>query len=272
MVHVASSKRSVCTLCFAVQEYRNHLLPRLFSLAFLSKVIYSTGMPVLLKEIIPLGRTLREYELMFALTEADRAMKILGCGDGPASFNAEWTALGGSVVSLDPIYEFSGAQIKERFDAVIDDIIANVDATPDRWSWSFQQNSQGLRANRVAAMNRFLADYERGKQEGRYQVGELPNLPFQDGAFDLALCSHLLLLYSHLLSLEFHVASVLELCRVAREVRIFPLLDMGGNRSEHLDLLRPALEREGFAMMLEQVNYEFQKGGNQMLRVVRTDE
>ncbi len=224
-------------------------------------------MPVLLNQVIPIGRTLREYELMFALTEADRRLKILGCGDGPASFNAEWTARGGAVISLDPLYEFSGAEIKSRFDAVIDDVIANVDATSDRWVWSFQQTPQGLRENRVAAMEHFLADYERGKTEGRYQLGELPSLPLQDGAFDLALCSHFLLLYAHLLSLDFHVASVRELCRVAKEVRVFPLLDMVGNRSEHLDPLRLALGREGIATVIEKVDYEFQKGGNQMLRV-----
>lgn len=223
-------------------------------------------MPVLLKQIIPLGRTLREYEFMFSLKEADRNKTVLGCGDGPASFNAEWTARGGSVISVDPIYEFSGPQIRERFDAVIDDIIANVEATQDRWVWGFQQNPQGLRANRVAAMDRFLADYEAGQSERRYQVAELPALPFTNGAFDLALCSHLLFLYSHLLSIEFHLASLLELCRVAKEVRIFPLLDMVGNKSEHLDPLRLALEREGIATAIEYVEYEFQKGGNQMLR------
>lgn len=226
-------------------------------------------MPVLLKQVIPLGRTLREYELMFALTAADKQRKILGCGDGPASFNAEWTGLGGSVISLDPVYEFSGAQIKERFDAVLDDIIAHVDLTPERWVWSFQQTSQGLRANRVAAMKRFLADYDAGKDEGRYVTGELPILPFQAGAFDLALCSHLLLLYSHLLSLDFHVASLLELCRVATEVRVFPLLDMVGNQSVHLAPLRLALAREGIATTIEPVAYEFQKGGNQMLRLAQ---
>ncbi len=224
-------------------------------------------MPILLNQVIPLGRTLREYELMFALTEADKQRKILGCGDGPASFNAEWTARGGVVISLDPIYEFSGLQIKARFDGVIDDVMANVDVTSDRWVWHFQQNLQGLRANRSTAMERFLADYETGQREGRYLAGELPTLPFQAGAFDLALCSHLLLLYSHLLSLEFHVASLLELCRVAKEVRVFPLLDMVGNTSEHLAPLRLALAREGIETVIEPVEYEFQKGGNQMLRI-----
>ncbi|MFN7930502.1 MAG: SAM-dependent methyltransferase [Blastocatellia bacterium] len=161
-------------------------------------------MPVLLPEVIPLGRTSREYEAMFALTEADKQRTILGCGDGPASFNAEWTARGGNVISVDPVYEFSGAQIKARFDAVIDDVIANVAVSPQRWVWSFQQDVDGLRQNRVTAMERFLADYETGKRDGRYRVGELPTLAFSDNAFDLALCSHLLLLYSHLLSLDFH--------------------------------------------------------------------
>ena len=223
-------------------------------------------MPVLLHQVIPLGRTLREYELMFALTAADKQRKILGCGDGPASFNAEWTALGGTVISLDPLYEFSGAQIKDRFDAVLDDVMANVDITSDRWVWGFQQNLPGLRANRVAALTRFLADYEAGQRAGRYLVGELPTLPFPAGAFDLALCSHFLLLYAHLLSLDFHVASLMELCRVAQEVRVFPLLDLVGNPSVHLDPLRRALERAGIATAIEPVTYEFQKGGNQMLR------
>lgn len=226
-------------------------------------------MPVLLKEVIPLGRTLREYELMFALTEADKQRKILGCGDGPASFNAEWTGLGGSVLSVDPVYEFSGAQIKERFDAVIDEIIENVAKTPERWVWEFQQNPHGLRLNREAAMNRFLADYEAGKAEGRYVVGELPTLPFADGAFDLALCSHLLFLYAHLLPLEFHLMSLLELSRVATEVRVFPLLDMMGNPSEYLDTLQLALEHAGIETEIVQVKYEFQKGGNQMLRLAK---
>lgn len=225
-------------------------------------------MPVLLKEIIPLGRTLREYELMFALTDADKHLRILGCGDGPASFNAEWTARGGAVLSIDPIYEFASADIKARFDAVIDDVIANVAATPERWVWDFQQSPEGLRKNRVAAMERFLADYESGKMAGRYQCEDLPNLSFADNAFDLALCSHLLFLYTNLLTAEFHIASLCELCRVAKEVRVFPLLDLVGRPSAHLDKVRLMLAQEGIESVIETVDYEFQKGGNQMLRIV----
>jgi len=46
----------------------------------------------------------------------------------------------------------------------------------------------------MAAMQEFLADYRAGGREGRYMAATLPHLPFADGAFDLALCSHLLFL------------------------------------------------------------------------------
>lgn len=226
---------------------------------------------MLLKEVIPLGRTLREYELMFALTESDKERKILGVGDGPASFNAEWTRLGGSVISIDPVYEFTGEQIKERFDAVIDDIIETIAKTPERWVWDFQQNPHGLRMNREAAIQRFLADYEAGKNEGRYRVGELPILPFPNQTFDLALCSHFLFLYAHLLSLDFHLMSLRELCRVATEVRVFPLVDMMGKPTEYLETIQLALGHEGITTEVLQVQYEFQKGGNQMLRLYRNE-
>ncbi len=60
---------------------------------------------MILNSIVPWVRNLSEYVDMFNLTEYElKNSKILGCGDGPASFNAEVTALGGSAVSLDPTY------------------------------------------------------------------------------------------------------------------------------------------------------------------------
>jgi hypothetical protein len=64
-----------------------------------------------LSEIIPWGRTFAEYRLMFDLSDADLNKRILGCGDGPASFNAEMTELGYTVVSIDPVYQFSAPEI-----------------------------------------------------------------------------------------------------------------------------------------------------------------
>jgi hypothetical protein len=72
-----------------------------------------------LDEIVPWGRSFDEYAGMFGLTEADLSGCILGCGDGPASFNAEASQRGYSVVSCDPIYRFSAAQIEQRIYKVV---------------------------------------------------------------------------------------------------------------------------------------------------------
>ena len=48
-----------------------------------------------LEKVVPWGRSFAEYIRMFSLTEEDLEKRILGCGDGPASFNAELTKKGG---------------------------------------------------------------------------------------------------------------------------------------------------------------------------------
>jgi len=88
-----------------------------------------------------------------------------------------------------------------------------------------------------------------------------------DASFDLALCSHLLFLYSVQLDLGFHENAILEMCRVAREVRIFPLLALGGRRSNYVDLVAGVLDGLGYTVSVERVAYEFQRGGNQMMRI-----
>jgi len=71
-------------------------------------------MSQILSKVVPWGRSLDEYARMFALSPADLESRILDCGAGPSSFNAEATLRGGRVISCDPIYEFSAAQIRQR--------------------------------------------------------------------------------------------------------------------------------------------------------------
>jgi len=121
----------------------------------------------------------------------------------------------------------------------------------------------------MAAMDDFLDDYSRGKAAGRYVTADLPRLPFADASFGLALCSHLLFLYSLHLDEEFHRQSVRELCRVATEVRIFPLLALGGERSPYVDRVMEEVQSFGYVASVERVQYEFQRGGHQMMRIRR---
>lgn len=118
-------------------------------------------------------------------------------------------------------------------------------------------------------MKSFLADYEAGKIAGRYLPQSLPNLDFPDNQFDLCLCSHFLFLYSKARSRNFHLDSIKELLRVATEVRIFPLLQLDCQPSPYVESVLQECARLGFQAQILPVDYEFQKDGNQMLKISR---
>lgn len=222
-----------------------------------------------LDDVIPWGRTLQEYRAMFSLSKADLSRTILGCGDGPASFNAEMTQLGHSVISIDPIYQFSGAQIEQRVRATYDTVVSQVRQHASQYVWQSFRDADQLGQARLRAMGHFLSDYEAGQAAGRYLNQALPSLAFADNQFDLCLCSHLLFLYSEQRSREFHIASVHELLRVAAEVRVFPLIQLNGQPSPYVESVIDSLPSERFRVQIEAVDYEFQKGGNQMLKISR---
>jgi len=224
---------------------------------------------VKLSDIVPWGRSYDEYAAMFALSASDLEKPILGCGDGPASFNVEATAVGVRVVSVDPIYQYSASEIENRVAATFATVMSQTRNEADRYLWNRFADLEALGAARLQAMRRFAADYEVGRQAGRYVVGSLPRLPFADASFGLGLCSHLLFLYSDHLSLEDHVSAVRELLRVAEEVRLFPLLTLSGSRSAHVAPLAEALRREGNVVAEVKVRYEFMRGADSMLRLSR---
>lgn len=224
-------------------------------------------MAMKLDAVVPFGRSLDEYTHMFDLTPAELSQSILGVGDGPASFNAEATQQGAQIISIDPIYTFSGDEILQRFKAVVDDIIHQVKATSEDYVWTYHQSPDHLRQNREQAIQKFLADYDLGRQDDRYQVQELPKLNFADGTFALALCSHFLFLYSAHYDFAFHQDSIREMLRVSHEVRIFPLLTLMLERSPYLNDIISTLQTEGYCVEIVRVPYELQKGGNEMLLV-----
>lgn len=222
-----------------------------------------------LNEVVPWGRTLEEYKSMFSLSETDLSKKILGCGDGPASFNAEMTESGHSVISIDPVYQFSAEQIEQRVRATYEQVISQVKQNSHNYIWKNFQDADELGKARLSAMEKFLLDYETGKVSERYLNQSLPSLEFSGNQFELCLCSHLLFLYSEQLSLDFHMASIHELLRIVSEIRIFPLLKLDGETSPYLELVIKDLSDKGYSAEVKAVAYEFQKGGNQMLKISR---
>ena len=223
-----------------------------------------------LDQVVPFGRSFDEYVRMFALDTVDLACSILSVADGPASFNAEGSAKGMQIQSCDPLYAFGADEIRDRFYAVLDNIITQIENTPNNWVWSYHKSAADLKQNRIEVTERFYADYERGKAAGRYRFGELPKLSYEANSFGLSLCSHFLFLYAAQLDLYFHLRAIAEMLRIAPEARIFPLLSLDQKESPHL---LPAIEHfrsEGYECEIHKVAYELQPGGNKMLKISRS--
>lgn len=219
-----------------------------------------------LKNTVPWGRNLDEYKNMFSLTDSDLNKRIISFGDGPASFNMEMTSQGKSVVSIDPVYRFTADELNQRIHETKDIVVEQMKNNLNNFVWTSIKNVQELEQIRLSAMNNFLQDFEKGKENGRYINHELPNrADFKTNSFDLALSSHFLVLYSQL-GLEFHIESVKEMLRVASEIRIFPLLNLDAKKSEVLDGLIEYFNSD-YSVSIEMVDYEFQKNGNKMLRI-----
>lgn len=221
-----------------------------------------------LENVVPWGRNLEEYQNMFNLSNQDLQSKILGCGDGPSSFNFEITNLNGNITSIDPIYQFTKDEIQKRIDETSSVVSEQVKQNQSDYIWENIKSVDELIDIRLTAMNNFIKDYESGKKENRYIHNALPKLSFRNGSFDLVLSSHFLFLYSEHVDLQFHIDSILEMCRVSKEeVRIFPLLNLKNEKSEYLEPILKILNDRGFETKIIKTDYEFQKGANELLSI-----
>ena len=168
---------------------------------------------------------------MFVLRDRELDQRIVDCGAGPASFACEAARRGTHVVACDPLYQWEASQIRERIAATSVNILEQTRQNHHEFVWDVIRSIEELGAIRMAAMSAFLDDYDAGRESGRYVNAGLPALPFADRSFDLALSSHFLFLYTTQLGDTFHRQAIAEMCRVATEVRIFPLLALGGQAS-----------------------------------------
>lgn len=217
-----------------------------------------------LDNVVPWGRNMEEYKLMFQLNDSDMSKKFAGFGDGPASFNYEMTERNGNVVSFDLIYQFSKADIEKRIEEVRITVMQQMKENIDNYVWKNIKNLDELERTRMSAMRKFLSDYEKGKAEGRYIFHELPSkLSYETDYFDIGLSSHFLLMYTAL-GYDFHIASMMEMLRVCKEIRVFPIVDLDANKT---DLITAVIDyfKKDYKIEIVKTEYEFQKGDNNLL-------
>ena len=209
------------------------------------------------------ARSYEEYRAMFALTDTELAGAILDCPGGGSSFTAR---VDGHAIAADPVYALQRQSVAEHVIAETDRGSAHTAAGADRYVWDFYGDLAGHARIRRESAEIFARDLIANPH--RYVPASLPKLPFADGHFDLVLSSHFLFTYADRLDAEFHKDAIRELYRVSRgEVRIFPLLEQGGRPVPALlDELRTGL---GIPYSIRRVDYEFQRGGNEMLVLSR---
>lgn len=217
-----------------------------------------------LDSVVPWGRNMDEYRLMFRLSDDDMSKRFAGFGDGPACFNYEMTEKKANVVSFDLIYQFPKEDIEKRIEEVRITVMQQMRENMGNYVWKNIKNLDELENIRMSAMKKFLSDYEKGKAEGRYIYHELPNkLPYESDYFDIGLSSHFLLMYSTL-GYNFHIASMTEMLRVCKEIRIFPIVDLDAKGT---DLAKNVIDyfKKDYEVEIVKTDYEFQKGDNKLL-------
>jgi hypothetical protein len=230
------------------------------------------------------GRSLAEYVEMFNLNLDElKGKKVLDCPSGPASFVAEANKLGIDVTGVDPVYENDfESMITHGRDSIELGMAKSMKVThlfhtegdPDR---------EIFKKEKLTALNRFSEDYPNGFKSHRYLVAKLPNLPFADKSFDIALSSYLLFFYADTkdggvidestFDYDFHIASILELIRVTKnEIRIYPLCAPNVNDSQSkakifVDKIISDLNSRKIKTEIVPVKYKDVRGAETMLRL-----
>ncbi len=217
--------------------------------------------------LLLLGHTYEDYRDMFALSEDDLHKSIVDFASDFSSFASEMNRRKHNVVGIDKTYDMTGRGMEEHVWCLFEEMFQSIKQQSDRLEWERHVSPEFLIQKRHEAAEMFLLDYGVGRKQGRYIPATLPDLSdVANTKFELALCSHFFFADDEL-GYDFHLQSIQEICQMTQELRIFPLLN---GQSENSPLLKPLmldLHESGLDAEVVEVPYEFQKGGNSMLRV-----
>ncbi|GGI79284.1 class I SAM-dependent methyltransferase [Legionella impletisoli] len=220
-----------------------------------------------MRELVLWGHHVEEYKEMFDLSWSDFDKRILEYGCGPSAINTELNESTDHVVSCDPLFNLDKSTLSTKVSLIFEDMTLHVKQDQDKFDFSRYNGLEQLIAKRRQGIQEFFADYEQGRVEGRYMPVKDFTLPFADFSFDFALSSHYLFADLDDQDVEFHLKIIKELARVAKEVRIFPLIDRHGQPSPFLGPVLLGLQQENYGTEVRKVQYTLQHQGNAMLRV-----
>jgi len=225
-----------------------------------------------LERIVFIGRTFEEYMAMFSLsTEEMDGKKILDCPAGACSFTAISQQKGLDVTACDIAYYHPREALANKGEKDLIHAMESVEKAKVQYVFDYFKDVTDLAQYRTRALNDCAADMKQNPE--RYIPVTLPSLPFESEQFDLILSAHFLFTYGDRLDKAFHQYVIEELLRVVKEeIRIFPLVDLTGNRYEHLDEIVKMLKNQGYEIEEVRVPYEFQRNANTMMKIRKKDK
>lgn len=220
-----------------------------------------------MRKLVLWGHDVADYRDMFDLSPAEINTSILEYGCGPSAVNVSQMRSGHSLVSCDPLFVLDKDTLSSKSIMIFADMAEEIKNEEHLFDFSRSGGLEPLLVERQQGMKQFFSDYEQGKLENRYIGITDYHLPFSDFTFDFALSSHYLFADLDNQTVESHLAVIRELARVAKEVRIFPLIDRLGKTSEFLNPVLLSLQQENYGVEVREVAFHLHKSGNAMLRV-----
>tara|TARA_Y100000588_G_scaffold289012_1_gene307563 strand:- start:239 stop:925 length:687 start_codon:yes stop_codon:yes gene_type:complete len=220
-----------------------------------------------MRKLVLWGHHVDEYQEMFDLSEHDFKASVLEYGCGPSAVNVEIHDSNAHVISCDPLFNLDKSTLSSKVSLVFEQMVDAVKEEQDKFDFSHYHSLEKLIARRKQGLDAFFADYEQGRKDNRYQALNEHSLPFGDFSFEYALSSHYLFADMEEQDVSFHLNLIRELARVAREVRIFPLIDRFGEPSPLLGPVLLGLQKENYGVEVREVPYRLQTKGNAMLRI-----
>lgn len=134
-------------------------------------------------------------------------------------------------------------------------------------SENLSESTVNLRLAAIKAFLRYCSDEEIGLMSYYLDVKKINTFHSNKAITTIKYLDQkqLLLMYTAL-GYDFHIASMKEMLRVCKEIRIFPIVDLDANRT---DLIKNVIDyfRKDYKVEIVKTEYEFQKGDNKLLIV-----
>lgn len=212
---------------------------------------------------VPMMMNWETAEMMFDLPFSALPEKVLFFPGGISSVNAELHQKGKQVVSIDSAYALSLYDLEKLQTEILQTCSLDWERANKNLSVEEKRSQEQIISAWQKIADLFMHDYQKAKNEGRYvALANHSALPFKNNEFNLACCAGLLIEdQGAVLNL------MMELLRVASEVRIFPHWLAGEKAHNALAAIMLVLQQEDYGVELKNVNYKAHEGAPVMLRV-----